>query len=41
MEKGLTQVILEFCHQAYQENIISEERLSEMLLIDIYELATS
>ena len=39
MEKGLTPSYIRFCHQAYQENIISEERLSEMLLIDIYELA--
>jgi Zn-dependent peptidase ImmA (M78 family) len=38
MERGLSPSYIRICHRAYSENLISSERLAEMLLTDIHDL---
>lgn len=39
IERGLTPSYIKSCHQAFCENLISRERLAEMLLTDLYDLS--
>ena len=38
MEKGLSSYYVRICHEAYQKNIITAQRLAEILLIEENEL---
>lgn len=38
IERGLTPSYIKSCHQAFCENLISRERLAEMLLTDLYDI---